>query len=151
MGSARRKWGSFQGREHFGVGNHFGSCTDHVLHITKNPASGRMEDLNPVHPNNNTSAHAPCVLSKMSLVAATRSKSLQQIASCDMVKRDSLLKSLSLRQSFVAAQIFRTNSNRFESVRLIAATKFCRKKIHRVTRGEANYLQRPVSGTCYSD
>jgi len=54
----------------------------------------------------------------MRQVAATRrcDKLLQQIASCDMSK------SLLLRQNFVAA-IYGTNSNWFEFVRHIAATK----------------------------
>ena len=55
--------------------------------------------------------------------------------------------------NFVAA-ISRTNSNWFEFVRLIAATKFCRSDndfhgINRVTQGEL--LRRLVPATCRSD
>ena len=55
--------------------------------------------------------------------------------------------------NFVAA-ISHTNSNQFEFVRLIAATKFCRSdndfhKINRVTRCELS--QRLVPATCRSD
>ena len=52
------------------------------------------------------------------------------------------------------AAISRTNSNSFEFVRLIAATKFCRSDndfhgINRVTQGEL--LRRLVPATCRSD
>ena len=55
--------------------------------------------------------------------------------------------------NFVAA-ISRTNSNWFEFVRLIAATKFCRSdndfhEINRVTQG--GLLRRLVPATCRSD
>ena len=55
--------------------------------------------------------------------------------------------------NFVAA-ISRTNSNWFEFVRLIAATKFCRSdndfnEINRVTQGDL--LRRLVPATCRSD
>ena len=55
--------------------------------------------------------------------------------------------------NFVTA-ISRTNSNWFEFVRLIAATKFCRSdndfhEINRVTQGEL--LRRLVPATCRSD
>ena len=48
---------------------------------------------------------------------------------------------------FVAA-IRRTNSNQFEFVRQIAATKFCRSD-NDFTRGDL--LQQPVAATCRSD
>ena len=55
--------------------------------------------------------------------------------------------------NFVAA-ISRVNSNWFEFVRLIAATKFCRRdndfpEINRVTQGDL--LRRLVPATCRSD
>ena len=59
--------------------------------------------------------------------------------------------------AYLVAAICRTNSNQFEFVRQIAATKFCRSDkillqrqlFSHVTRGD--FWQQPVAATCRSD